>query len=756
MDLTPWTVHSGIYDPAAADIDATVFTCANGYFATRGTHPECDDGAPGTTLAGVFANDANGFRTLVTCARWLDVGVEVDGRSWRPRDARPASVRRLYNLRHGVVARNLVWDINDRVALEVDTEHFCSLSVRRVGWQRYRVRAHGGPITLRLTAAVSGHVKTRSEHLLGQPRVTLDDGQATITAQTVDGDYAIAMHAGVWLTSNAPAECTARRGTARWVFDIELKDGQSVTLHKIVGFASDRDAGTEYVARAQTATRSARQRGYTADRKRHAAAWQRLWQDIHLEIVGDDENALALRYVTAQLVSHAPQTDDRVGLAAKPLCAEGYRGHVFWDTDLFMTPAVTALRPERGRRLMNYRWEMLDGARTNAGKWGYRGAWFPWESADDGTEVTPQYWLHPDGRKMPITCWKYEIHSVCDVAFAAWDFYRATGDQEWLFAKGAELLIETARFWASRATYNANEKRFEIHDVCGPDEAHEHTDNCAYINVLAAWNIEKAIDVLDTLRTKRPAACAALEARLQLTRSELTTLRRVGRKLYIPLDRKTGWYRQFDGFEDLQFVDPQTVSERFEEPPDAATTQAVKQADVIMLLYLLRDTHTREQVLANWDYYVPRTVHNTSLSAGTHAAVAGRLGLVKTAHRFFTQSVNTDLLNVRGDTGRGLHGAAMGGAICAVLFGFGGIEFHEDHLRVDPILPPQWQRLRLRFVYHGRRLMLDITQDGFKLRFRRADEPITVITGGRRRRLWPERVIEGKLMPPAMMVRNFT
>jgi trehalose/maltose hydrolase-like predicted phosphorylase len=224
--------------------------------------------------------------------------------------------------------------------------------------------------------------------------------------------------------------------------------------------------------------------------------------------------------------------------------------------------------------------------------------------------------------------------------------------------------------------------------------------------------------------------------------------------MYIARDRRTGWYRQFDGYERLKFIDPLSAEDRYEEAPGAAETQTVKQADVIMLLYLLRGQHPREEILENWDYYVPRTAHGTSLSAGTHAAVAARLGLRKAALRYFRQSVNMDLLNWRGDSGRGLHGAAMGGAVCAVLFGFGGLEFREDCLRVDPILPEGWTRLRLPFVYQGRRLVLDITPGGLALRFRGPGEPIVVENAGKRRRLTADGVFRGKLLPPAHWKRS--
>jgi len=744
-----WLVDWDYSRPHRPYHEATALTVANGYFSTRGTHPELGDGLPVAVLAGIFCDDRLGFRTLVNCADWLGIQLAVGGRHLDPFGDDVTGLRRQYDLRRGLVSRQLEWQPTRGTSLTVETTHFASLAETRLGLQRYRVTAGDKPVRIELTARITTRVPTRTESMLQDHRSRAWRDGVSMTAQTSDDDYRYAVHALVRTTPEVHCKLVARGPQATWTYTVRLRPHQTITLDKFVAFAADRDAGSYFAGTAEASAEAAAERGLDEELRRHEQAWAELWEDAAIEIEGDDDNARALRFTTAQLLSHTSRTDDRVGLAAKPLSAEGYRGHVFWDTDLFMTPAVTALRPDLGARLANYRWEMLPGARENAASWNYRGAWYPWESADEGTEVTPRYWLNTDGRRMPITCWKYEIHSVCDVAYAVWEYYLATGDRDWLFRRGAEILLETARYWASRSTYVASKRRYEIHDVCGPDEIHEHTDNCAYINVLAAWNVERALKALGMLQRDRPQEYRTLCRSLGLTRGELGRLRQVGRRMYIPQDRRTGWYRQFDGFEQLTFVDPQTVQERFPNVLDGERTQTVKQADIVMLLYLLRDRFARTQMLANWDYYVPRTEHNTSLSAGTHAAVAARLGLAKTSLRYFTEAANMDLKNWRGDTDRGLHGAAMGGAICAAVFGFGGVQFREDHLSVEPFLPRGWQRLRIPFVYQGRKLLLDVQPEGFMLTFRAVGKPIDVVNAGVRTTLRAGGKLRGTLLRPA-------
>ncbi|MBK9118736.1 MAG: glycoside hydrolase family 65 protein [Phycisphaerales bacterium] len=741
MPPTTWElVHHAPADDAAHE--ATLFTTSNGYLATRGTHPEETAGLPGLTIAGLFTDDAHGFRTLVTAGHWLALDLRAGRRLLSPRGRDVMDYSRTFDLQRGLVRRCLLWTPQPGLVLRVETEHFCSLADRRCAAQQYCVTCLAGTTDLRLRATVASAVLTRGAILVDAMGARRADHGVLLTSRTRTSEYQLALHATLQATgcNLGPPRCEAAQ--VSWAALARLKPGQSLRIEKLITAATSRDCTA-----AEVAARTNR-RGYTALRRAHVAAWAGLWQDAAIELDGPADDARALHFVTAQLLAHAPRDDDRVSLGAKPLCPEGYRGHVFWDTDLFMTPALLLLRPELGRRLTNYRWETLAGAQANAAAHGYRGAWYPWESADDGREVTPRFWLRADGRRMPITCWKYEIHATCAAAYAVWEDYLATGDMAWLATKGLDVLFETARFWISRSTWVPTHNRFEIHDVCGPDECHERVNNSAYINTLASWTLARALSVLSTLRRDHPREHLDACKRLAVTPKELALMRRVARRMYTPRASRTGWIRQFDGFEELRCVDPQTALERFPRLAQSARVQVVKQADVLMLLYLLRGRYSRRDLLTNWDYYVPRTQHNSSLSAGTHAALAAQLGLPDTALRYFREAARVDLENRRGDSGRGLHGAALGGTLCAVLCGFGGVRLEDGYLVVEPFLPTGWQRLRIPFQYRGRQLLLDLAPTGFTLALRAAGPPLTVASFGKRQRLTARRPVRGRLLAP--------
>jgi kojibiose phosphorylase len=371
-----------------------------------------------------------------------------------------------------------------------------------------------------------------------------------------------------------------------------------------------------------------------------------------------------------------------------------------------MLPFFAYTRPELARTLLLYRYRTLPGARRNAQEAGYEGAMYAWESALSGEETTPRWVPAPDGSLVRIWCGDIELHITADVAYAVMQYWRATGDDAFMRDYGAEIVLETARFWGSRAQWNPAAGVYDIHDVIGPDENHEHVDNNAYTNGMARWNLEAALEVLDWLRETYPRRAAELA----VPAAPVAHWRDVIDELVQPYDLSTRLIEQFDGFFDLRDVDladyePRTQSMQALLGIEAAQAyQILKQPDVLMLLYLLDERYDRETLRANWAYYTPRTdlAYGSSLGPAIQAAVSARLGEVEDAYAHFTLAARTDLENARGNAGDGIHGATAGGLWQAVVFGFGGVRFTDGEVTAQPHLPPGWTRLRFRLKLRGR------------------------------------------------------
>jgi trehalose/maltose hydrolase-like predicted phosphorylase len=400
-----------------------------------------------------------------------------------------------------------------------------------------------------------------------------------------------------------------------------------------------------------------------------------------------------------------------VSIGARALTGRAYEGHVFWDVEIFKLPFYLHTCPEVARSLLLYRLHTLDGARRRAGELGYRGACFAWESTVTGDDVTPTtIRLKTTGKEIPIFTGPQQIHVTADVAHAVWRYWDATRDRDFLRDAGVEILAETARFWASRCSRDA--QGLHIRGVVGPDEYHHSVNDNAYTNWMARFNLEKAVEAVAWLRREFPQAWDALAERLALVDNEPREWAAVARDLYCPGPNAQGVVEQFEGFFDLEDF-PLPPEERFKAPISRLfdwdrinRLKLIKQADVLMLLHLFPDAFPHEVATANYRYYEPITDHGSSLSPGIHAAVAARLGLHEEAERYWRESLWLDLSNVMANSALGVHPACMGATWQALVFGFLGVRFTEAGPVAAPEasahLPAKWRAVSLALSWRGR------------------------------------------------------
>ena len=347
---------------------------------------------------------------------------------------------------------------------------------------------------------------------------------------------------------------------------------------------------------------------------------------------------------------------------------------------------------------------------------GWRGALYAWESAATGAEMTPEEVLGPDRQVIHILCGTQEQHISADVAYAVWQYWHATGDDSFLLEAGAEILLETARFWSSRAKLEAD-GRCHIREVIGPDEYHETIDDNAYTNVMARWNIRRALDVAAALRQRWPARWTALAGRLLLDEAELKRWQSVADTWRPACDPTTGLFEQFAGYFGLEDIDLTQYAGRT-VPMDVVLgrertqqSRVVKQADVVALLGLLPEEFKGEAAAANFRYYEPRCSHGSSLSPAMHGLVAARLGDTEMALGFLRKTADIDLADTQVATDGGIHIAALGGIWMLTVFGFAGLSLREDGVDIDPHLPGEWQSLTFRAQWRGRCLKIGIDRD---------------------------------------------
>jgi trehalose/maltose hydrolase-like predicted phosphorylase len=664
VPLAGWTLTIEGLDSARERARESIFTLADGRFGTRGSLPwdlEHAASTPGVFAAGVFAGEGPEAHLF-------------SGPLWNHLPGEPGAgsdLRRTLDLRGGTLEQ--VWG----GSRSVHAFAFSSL-------------ARPGLISLR---AEAGATASAPEPLRSPVGVSPEVGR-------VGEDE--------WMRVAPGPGAMVAAGADRWV---------TGRVERLAGYAAAAN-GVPEQEQALMRLAEAQAVGFEGLLEEHRQAWAGRWDRGDVEIEGDDELRLAVRFGLFHLMSSVA-SDGEAAVGARGLSGEAYRGHVFWDSDVFVLPYLAATHPAAARAMLEYRIRRLDAAMAGARRSGCSGARFPWESAATGEEVTPTHWRDPFGQVMPIRTGLLEVHIVADVAWASAFYEDWTGDEEFADGPGLRLLVETARYWASRARLD-QAGRVHIYDVMGPDEYHEAVDDNAFTNVMARWNLRRAAASVETRGGPREEALGWLE---------------LADRLVDNYDPASGLYEQFIGFAKLE---PLIVAEAAPRRPVAAEllfgwervrkAQVVKQADVLMLHHLVPEEVAPGSLEPNLAFYEPRTAHGSSLSPAVHVSLLARAGRLEEAVTLLELAARLDIDDLTGTTAGGLHVACMGGVWQSLVFGFLGARVRQGVLQLQPVLPARWRSLRAALTVRGSPVRVKVTPGGVDVE---ADGPLTLELGGR-------------------------
>ncbi|GAB1691662.1 glycosyl hydrolase family 65 protein [Krasilnikovia sp. M28-CT-15] len=661
-----WTLRETGADPRRRRVTEALFTLGAAGFGTRGAVEEDGPGAVPLTLAdGVYTGDGPSAHLL-------------PGPCWTALELHPPPTEdvRILDLRTGVVYRRESGpDATVRTLRLVD--------VTRPGLAAARMEGPPG----RLAAG---------------PALCLPAAADAVEAGcgVADGYHwaRVAAPAGQGITAVAAQQC--HTGGTRHVVD------------RFAVFGRDPYGPSPAVV---AALRAAQADGFEHLLAEHRAAWARRWRRVDVRIPDDPEVQRGVRFALFQLWCAAGRHDESA-VGARGISGSGYAGHVFWDADVFVLPALVSMDPEAAAAMVRYRLHRLDAARAAAAECGRRGARFPWESAASGRDVTPRSG-YVGGEPVVIRTGELEEHITADVAWGAVHAATWSGRTDLLTGAWRPLLVETARYWASRVRTDAA-GRAHIDRVIGPDEYHEEVDDNAYTNVMARWNLRAAAAL-------GPAAAADGERGVW---SDLAD------RLVDGYDPATGRYEQFAGYDGLEpllatdLASPPLAADVLLGRDRVARSQLIKQPDVLMLHHLVPQETRPGSLGANLDFYGPRTSHGSSLSPALSAALLARDRRPDAALALLRLALRLDVEDATGTTAAGLHMATLGGVWQAVLLGFAGVRVESGALRVDPCLPDAWNALEVRFRCLRRRVRLRLSRDAIEIR---TDAPLRVRVPGR-------------------------
>ncbi len=758
--MTAWTLRYDGFGPAAEGLREALCTLGNGVFATRGAAEEAeasDVHYPGTYLAGGFdrltteiAGCGVENEDLVNLPNWLPLSFRPEGGEWLNLLASEClAYRQELDLRRGVLCRTI--RLRDRAGREttlvsrrivsMDTPHLAAIAwtLTPENWSgRIEIRsALDGRV---INAGVARYRQLDGKHLVPLDTAEIGADAISLVVETKQSHIRVAQAARTQVfRGEAPVACDRwaehEKGYVAHILAFDVEQGQPVTVEKTMALHSSRDrAISEPALAADEALREAGRFDDLLDR--HALAWAHLWQRCDLVLEGRHRTQMILRlHIFHLLQTVSPHTAELdVGVPARGLHGEAYRGHIFWD-ELFIFPFLNLRLPQITRALLRYRHRRLPAARRLAREAGFRGAMYPWQSGSDGREETQTLHLNPkSGRWLPDNS-HLQRHVNAAIAYNVWRYYEATGDAEFLSVRGTEMLIEIARFWASVATRD-DAGRYHIRGVMGPDEFHDGTpwsetpglDDNAYTNVMAAWVLMRAGEAHDLLDPERRAE---LDEALCLDADERALWDEIGRKLTVPFH--DGVISQFAGYERLEEFDWEGYTERYgdihrldrilEAEGDSVNHyKASKQADTLMLFYLfsaeelevlftrLGYAFEREMIPRTIDYYAKRTSHGSTLSRIVASWVLARSDRGR-SWTLLTEAMESDIADVQGGTtAEGIHLGAMAGTVDLVQRGQTGLEIRGNVLRLNPCLPEELAGLRMRIRYRGHWLVIEADQ----------------------------------------------
>jgi trehalose/maltose hydrolase-like predicted phosphorylase len=705
----------------------TILTIGNGYLGSRATFEEgYPDEIASTLVHGIFNHHADDLvPDLANVPVWFAMQIDIEGERFRLDRGKVQGFQRRLSLKDAILQREALWQVPSGKVVRLAFERFASLDDPHILVQRCKITALNDlealncvaffDATKALNIAYTAEGARAVSHWSGMRTGTTQGHQCWWEGRTNQSQYHVGLMQHVMVDRPALdlGAVETEAGIGNGVMNVVLKTGESLTLTRLVCIATSRDTDN-VLAFINKRLGAAVEKGYDALKIAHCAAWEALWEEMDVQIEGDEYAQLALRFATYHLLIAAPYRDAHVSIGAKTLSGPGYKGHVFWDTELFMLPVFTLSHPQTARNLLMYRYHHLAGAREKAKEAGYKGAMFPWESTDTGRETTPR-WTLPDqhGNRIRIWTGDNEQHISSDIAYAVWQYWQWTGDNEFLRDYGAEIILDTAVFWGSRVEWNASAGRYELSQQIGPDEFHENINNPVYTNRLVVWHLERALEMLDWLQKTSADKAKALAAHLQITDETLAHWQDIIAKMYIPYHRELDVYEQFDGFFERKFVEvalysPRTTSmDMILGHKDSNASQVIKQADVVMLIALLGSMlGNREALIRNWKVYEARTAHDSSLSAAIYAWVGTQLGLNEEAYELWMHAAGIDLQNNKGNVRDGIHAAACGGLRQAVIFGFAGLRLDPGSATgwvTEPNLPRWWRSVAFTFYHHGKK-----------------------------------------------------
>ena len=712
--MSPWMIEdSGITEENIIQNGNRLF-CGNGFMGYRGTVDEAEKSdMTGLIVNGIYDRHGDKWREPVNFPNPLFLKLLYKDEALNLKHKGLTAHVQSLDFQYGLYSRKTQWTLPD-TQISVETQRFLSMSNKNLLCLKYQITSTKD-IVLGVDFSIDTNVyDANGPHFEIEKREfsRIDDSLCeNLTGRTLE-------------TKSSFAVCRLTNLTEKI---ISLKAGvpKIIIVYASVITAMDNQPDV-YTAAGQEVLK-AKQMGYEELLKNHKSAWNLIWEDGDVQIEGDSEAQRNLRYSLYHRQSIAPRGRTALSIPARGLSAQTYKGAVFWDTELFIFPYFLYSAPEVAREFIEYRIKTLEGAKRKAGQYGYEGAFYAWESQENGDDACSDYNVTDVFTKRPVRTYfrDKQIHINAAIVYSICQYVDVTGDNSILTDGGYEVIFECAKFYISRCVYIPLKDRYEFHDVIGPDEYHERVNNNAYTSRMILFTLQKAIE-FSTDSKSNPAL------KKSDFKKALILVYDICKKLYIPEPSKSENHKnvipQFDLYFDMEDCTLEVVRSRILDPKEywggangvAAHTQIIKQADTVVMLNYFAQEYDNQILTANYDYYNPRTEHGSSLSACMYGLLACKIGRIDDALKFYEK---TSLVDITGNSKQwagliyigGTHPASQGGSWMMTVYGFCGFSVINKKIEIKPQLPPAWKKVSYTATVGGEKFKVTVTKDGYEL-----------------------------------------
>ena len=776
--VDPWKIEQLGFEEQYIAQEESIFTVANGYLGLRGSfeegrpveHDETFVNGFYETWPIVYGESAYGFaktgQTIVNVSNAKIIKIYVDDEPFVLGQVELRSFRRALNMKDGTLDREVVWETASGKRVRVESRRLVSFRHRHLAAIDCRITLIDDSAPVVVSSEVftelggvagegSGEDDPRkAKKFQGQvlePRLHEARGRRVALAyRTRRSGIGIAcgidhlveidgpVHESIVLGGPLRESIRAEETAGRFDFRAEARAGQTIRVVKLLSYHTGEGADDqELITRVHWSLDRGLEQGFEGLLRDQVEYMDAFWRTSDIRVQGNHPRAQqCVRFNLFHLLQAAGRADQH-GIPAKGLTGQAYEGHYFWDGEIYIQPFLTYTAPRLARRQLENRHRMLDKARERAREVNQRGALYPWRTIN-GEEASAYY-----------AAGTAQYHINADIAYALRRYVQASGDTQFLHDHGAEILAETARLWLDLGFYqDQGDGRFHIHGVTGPDEYTAVVNDNLYTNLMARENLRYAAEVFSSLRLERPVHFERLAARLGLEPEEIEQWRTAAEAMYIPFDTKLGIHPQDSDFLRKKVWDlPNTPRSRFPlmlsyHPLVLYRHQVIKQADVVLAMFLLGHEFTAEQKKRNFDYYEKLTTGDSSLSACIQAIIAYEVGDDHSALKYMRAATLMDLADVGGNVRDGIHVASAGGTWMSIVYGIAGFRDHGGRFRFRPRLPDGWDRLSFRLTIRGSVLEVDLLPEtatyrlieGAPLTVEHELEPLTLAPGAPVRR----------------------